>query len=309
MSTAESTSPAVAGKVIALTGGARGIGLETVKHLVAAGAKVGVGDMDIALLRDELGKIAGETAAYPLDVTDRSSFQSFLDGVEKDLGPIDILINNAGIMALHPFTEETDEISRKQIDVNLIGPMYGMKIALPGMLERGRGHIINVASTAGRFGVPGAAMYSASKFAIFGMTEAVSNEYAKTPINFSAVCPVIVETDLIRGVKGRTRGVPLLQPEDVAKAILQTIEKPRFEVFVPRSTKIAYVAATLTPPRLRRIVEKLTRADRVLVEVDHAERASYEDHAFSGEGDTTTLPAGAEPGSSALASERERESA
>ncbi|MFY9265888.1 MAG: SDR family oxidoreductase [Solirubrobacterales bacterium] len=276
----QSINPALAGKVVALTGGARGIGLETIKHLVAGGAKVGAGDMDLTLLRSELAKVGGETAGFLLDVTDRESFAGFIAAVEKELGPIDVLINNAGIMALHPFAEEPDEVSERQLQVNLLGPMHGMKIAIPAMITRGRGHIINVASSAGRFGVPGAAMYSASKFGVYGLTEAAANEYANTPLKFSAICPVVVQTELTLGVTERTRGVPVLRPSDVAAAIVKTIEKPRLEVFVPRSTRLSYVLATVLPPRVRRLIEKFVRADRVLVDIDREARDAYHARAF-----------------------------
>ena len=119
---------------------------------------------------------AARPPAFALDVTDRGSFEAFIDGVEQQLGPVDVLINNAGVMSISSFLDETDAVAERQFDINVLGPMYGMKIVMPRMQRRGRGHVINIASSAGRFGVPGVATYSASKFGVLGLTEAVGNE-------------------------------------------------------------------------------------------------------------------------------------
>lgn len=271
---------AAAGKVIALTGGARGIGLETVKLLAAEGAKVGAGDIDLPLLEQTLANVPGETAAFEVDVTDRASFERFIDGVEQRFGPIDVLINNAGVMSLSPLTDELDSVSDRMLDINLRGPMFGMKIVIPRMLARRRGHVITLVSSAGRFGVAGAAMYSASKFGAYGLTEAAASEYAKTPLHFSAICPVVVRTELAAGINKRARGAPTLEPQDVARAVLKTIEKPRVQVFVPRSVRFTHLLSQLLPLRLRRLAERASGTDTLLVDIDRQTRARYDERAF-----------------------------
>ncbi|MBK5229627.1 MAG: SDR family oxidoreductase [Thermoleophilia bacterium] len=273
-------SSAVAGKVVALTGGARGIGHETVKLLAAVGAKVGVGDLDLSLVEDSLAEVPGETAGFVVDVTSRDSFQTFIDDVEQRLGPIDVLINNAGVMSLSPLTDEPDEISDRMLDINLRGPMLGMKIVIPRMLARQNGHVITIVSSAGRFGVAGAAMYSASKFGAYGLTESAASEYANTPLHFSAICPVVVRTELTSGVTGRTRGAPTLEPQDVARAVLKTIEKPRMQVFVPGSVRFMHLLSQVLPRRLRRLAERASGADTLLVDIDRDARAHYNRRAF-----------------------------
>lgn len=288
MATEQSGSNALAGKVVAVTGGARGIGLETVKLLAGGGAKVGVGDLDPGLVERSLSQVRGETAGFQLDVTDRESFERFLDGVEDCFGPIDVLINNAGVMSLSPFTDEADAVAEQQLRVNVLGPMNGMKIMIPRMLGRGRGHIVNVVSSAGRFSLPGAVMYSASKFGAFGLTEGAASEYSRTPLKFSAICPAIVQSDLTRGVKLSTRGARTLTTGEVAQAIARTIEKPKTVVYVPSHVSLIYLLTLLMPMRLRRAIERFTRADRVLTQIDTEHRRAYDERAF-GEAERTKV--------------------
>jgi NAD(P)-dependent dehydrogenase (short-subunit alcohol dehydrogenase family) len=219
-----------------------------------------------------------------LDVTDRDSFQAFIDAVERRLGPVDVLINNAGVMSLSPFTDETDEVSERMHLVNLHGPMLGMKIMIPRMLGRGRGHIVNVVSSAGRFGLPGAVMYSASKFGALGLTDAAAAEYARTPLKFSAICPVVVQTELSHGVSKRTRLAPTLLPEDVARAIVKTIEKPKLIAYVPSHVRFSYLLVLILPLRARRALERFTRIDRLLIEIDLEARREYDRRAFGDRG-------------------------
>ena len=116
-------------RVVAITGGARGIGLATARALVADGVQVAIGDLDLAPLPAELG-----APAYLLDVTDPGSFERFVGAVERDLGPLDVLINNAGVLAAGSIADESDEITRRILDVNLRGVITGTKIALRSML-------------------------------------------------------------------------------------------------------------------------------------------------------------------------------
>src|SRR5215472_1486965 len=124
--------PCMAGpRVVAVTGGARGIGLATARALVADGARVAIGDLDSAAV--------GGAAAYPLDVTSPVSFAQFLTGVERDLGPLDALVNNAGVLAAGPVADQPDHVTRRIIEVNLLGVITGTRLALRAMLPRGPG--------------------------------------------------------------------------------------------------------------------------------------------------------------------------
>src|SRR6266516_5188025 len=196
----------LAGKVVAITGGARGIGRCTAEALVREGARVAIGDLDAELTEQAAGDIGSDTIGLPLDVTNRESFARFLEAVESRLGPLDVLGNNAGIMPLGDFAEEDDATTQRIIDINVIGVLTGTKLALQRMRPRRTGHIVNVASMVGKISPPGGATYVASKHAVVGLTESVAMENREFGIEFSIVMPVLVRTELIAGLK-EGRGV------------------------------------------------------------------------------------------------------
>ena len=272
----------LSGKVVAITGGARGIGKATATELVRAGATVAIGDLDLELARATAAELGASVHAYELDVTDRESVRAFLDSVERDLGPLDVMINNAGIMPLGAFLEETDASAERQFDINVHGVIFGMKEALPRMLERRRGHIVNIASLAGKAGFPHAATYCGTKHAVIGVSEAVRHETRGTGIEISVVMPAVVNTELGSGVKPG-RAVKKLEPEEVAREIVSALQSPRFDVFVPRSTGAINKVVSVLPRSGREAISRWLKADRILVERDAAERAAYEDRAARSE--------------------------
>src|SRR5215218_4842529 len=224
----------IAGRVVAITGAARGIGRATAGALAREGATVAIGDLDVELARRTAEEIGAGAAAFELDVTDRDSFERFVEDVETQLGPVDVLVNNAGIMPLGPFLAEDDATARRQVEVNVHGVLLGMKIVLPRLVARGRGHVVNIASAAGKAPYPGGATYCGTKHFVVGMSETVRGELRGSGVEMSVVMPVLVDTELATGVR-TAWGVPRLAPEDVAEAIVQTLRRPRFDVFVPRS--------------------------------------------------------------------------
>jgi NAD(P)-dependent dehydrogenase (short-subunit alcohol dehydrogenase family) len=272
----------VNGKVVAITGGARGIGRSTAEALVREGAKVAIGDLDAELTEQVAGEIGEGTVGLPLDVTERESFAAFLDGVEERLGPIDVLINNAGIMPLGDFAEEDDATTIRIIDINVHGVLTGTKLAVRRMRPRRTGHIINVASMVGKISPPGGATYVASKHAVVGLTESVALENADYGIELSVVMPVVVRTELGSGLK-ETRGVKSVGPEEVAAAIVDAIKMPKRDVYVPRETGAIHKATYPLPQRAQMAVAKAMKSDRILLDIDHGQRAAYEDRAAHSE--------------------------
>src|SRR4051794_12751659 len=246
----------LAGRVVAITGAARGIGRATAAALADHGALVAIGDLDEERARRTATEIGGGAAAVSLDEPGRASFELFADDVEAQLGPIDVLVNNAGIMPLGPFLAEDDATARRQVDINVHGVLLGMKIVLPRLVARGRGHVVNIASAAGKSAYPGGATYCGTKHFVVGVSETVRGELRGTGVELSVVMPVLVDTELAAGV-GTARGVPKLAPEAVAAAIVETLRRPRFDVFVPRAIGPLTVATWLLPRRLRELVHRL----------------------------------------------------
>jgi NADP-dependent 3-hydroxy acid dehydrogenase YdfG len=263
------------GKVVAITGGARGIGRATASALIAQGAKVAIGDIDAELAQQTAQELGAGTVGLPLDVTDRENFAKFLDGAEAKLGPLDVLINNAGIMPIGPFVEEEDATARTMIDINLHGVIFGSKLALERFMARRSGYLVNIASAAGKAGFPSGATYSATKHAVVGLSEAIRAEVREMDIGVTVVMPVVVHTQLGSGLP-ETRGFKAVEAEDVAAAIVDGIQLDRFEVYVPSSTKALFRLKALVPTRVMEAIARLLKGDQVLAAPDHGQRAEYE---------------------------------
>jgi NADP-dependent 3-hydroxy acid dehydrogenase YdfG len=277
------------GKVVAITGGARGIGHATARACAARGMKVAIGAVDVAEAQKAIASVPG-AIALPLDVTTRESFADFLDQTDAQLGPVDVLINNAGIMPLGSFVDEDDITAQRMIDINVYGVLNGMKLVLPRFLARNTGHLVNVASSAGKAGVPGGATYSGTKFFVVGVSEAVRGELRDTPIEVSCVMPVLVNTELAIGTE-ESRGVKRVQPEDVANEIVSALERPRFDVFVPRSVGPISQISAMLPRGPREALGRALKVDKVLANADPNVRAQYELRAAQSE---PGLPPGAD---------------
>ncbi len=263
------------GQVVAITGAARGIGRATATALIAQGAKVAIGDIDAALSEQTARELGHGTLGLSLDVTDRASFEDFLDRAERELGPVDVLINNAGIMPIGPFVEESDKTAQAILDVNVTGVILGSKLALKRFLPRRSGHIVNIASAAGKAGFPGGATYCASKHAVVGLSEAIRAEARDTGIEVSVVMPVVVHTELGSGL-AETRGFKPVEPEDVAQAIVDALQRNRYEVFVPRSLAAIIRPKGMLPVRALDVVTRFLKSDQVLVGPNQELRAAYE---------------------------------
>ncbi len=264
------------GRVVVITGGARGIGESTAAALVAAGAHVAIGDLDEDLTRRAAKDLGGDTLGLRLDVTDHAGFTAFLDEVERELGPIDVLINNAGIMPLALLDEESDETTARQIAINLAAVIHGTREAIRRMKPRRHGHIVNIASVAGKVGAAGGATYCATKHGVVGLSEAVRFELRGTGVDISCVMPTIVRTELAAGLK-QTRLSSQVAPEAVATAILDALRKPRFEVFVPRHLGGVNKLVRVMPRGVGEWLLRRGGSDQLLASAAHsADRAEYE---------------------------------
>jgi NADP-dependent 3-hydroxy acid dehydrogenase YdfG len=267
----------LAGQTALITGAARGIGRVTAEALVRRGVRVAIGDVDFPAASRAASELGASTVALALDVTDRASFSACLDDAEAQLGPVDVLVNNAGIMPIGPFLEEDDATAARTIDINVHGVILGMKLVLPRMLGRGRGHVVNIASQAGKYGFPGGATYCASKAAVINLSRAVRKELRGSGVEISIVSPVAVNTELGLGLaEPRQRQFRKIEPQQVADAIVETLQVPTFDVHVPKALAVSERISALLPVSVQDGLSRLARADAVLSEADSAARAGYE---------------------------------
>jgi 3-oxoacyl-[acyl-carrier protein] reductase len=241
------------GAVVAVTGASRGIGEAVANAVAARGARVGL----IARTAEDLDRVlalaGGDGIAVTADVADRAATIEALDRVAAEVGPVDVLVANAGIGAYGPFVDMSYEEIERVVQVNVLGTMYAIRAVLPGMVGRRRGHIVTIGSIAGRIGSPFEAVYSATKFAGVGLTEAFAVEVAPYGIGVSLVNPGVVATDF-----GDARGHPYdrqrpkpISAGAVADTVVAAIERDRAERYVPKWFRPAVIVRHLVPPFFR----------------------------------------------------------
>lgn len=261
------------GKVVAITGGGRGIGAATAAAFAQAGAKVAIGDLDTDRA-DEVARSAGGRG-WHLDVRDPSSYDTFFDRVDAELGGFDVLVNNAGIMPIVEFASETSQSIHRQIDINLLGVVWGTQKAIARLSPTG-GHIVNIASIAGLVGIPGVATYVATKHAVVGLTDTLRRELRDSGIGFTVVLPGHVRTELTDGVQQHWLAKSV-GPEDVAAAIVNGVRRGKARVYVPRRVGVLTNIETVLPTRLADLATRVTGADRtVMTAALSPARAYYE---------------------------------
>jgi len=224
-------------KTVIVTGGAGGIGSATCRRFATEGAKVAVFDMNLEAAQkvaDAIKAAGGQAAAFKCDITNRAEVDAAVAATEAQLGPIDVLVNNAGWDIFKPFVKTVPAEWAKLIDINLTGALHMLHAVLPGMSERKSGHIVNVASDAARGGSSGEAVYSACKGGLVALSKTLAREHARHGINVNVVCPGPTDTALLAGVAEGARdpaklleafrsAIPmgrLGQPDDLANAIV-----------------------------------------------------------------------------------------
>ncbi len=271
-----SSNPAidVDGAVVVITGGARGIGAATAELFASRGAQVWIGDVDADVAAQTAARL-GIRSAH-VDVTSHSSWTGFVETVIGEAGRIDVLVNNAGVMPVGPFEDESDATTDLMLDVNVRGLLLGMRAVLPLMRDAGVGHVINVASLAAMIPLPGMVTYNASKYAALGASLAARREYDGTGVTVSAILPSAVRTELASGAK--LGGVlPTVDPEDVARAIVRSVR-----VRAPRTSVPGWIAPgwVLVDAFVPEFIERIARrfaGERQAMALDAGERRAYLD--------------------------------
>lgn len=260
------------GAVVCVTGGARGIGRATAAALQRRGATVWIGDLDA----DEAARTAHELGAKSthLDVTDEDSVAAFHRSAAAD-GPVDMLVNNAGIQYMGPFIDQKLSAYHREMAVNLGGVINGMHEFLPDMVARNHGHIVNVSSMAAKVTTPGMSVYCATKYAVAALSRAVRAEIAETRVTITTIMPTAVHTELTAGVNLSL--LPTRQPEQIAAAIADSARRPGREVTVPRWLAPFGLIEDVTPEPLMQKMKRLATRNEPPGHFDEGKRRTYLD--------------------------------
>jgi len=221
----------VDGKVAVVTGGAGGIGLSICRHFVDAGSAVAVWDVDAERAEQAARSLGDFAIGVAVDITDRATVELALKTTVESLGPVDVLVNNAGIDKIAPFLQSTEADWERIVAVNFLGTVRCCHVVLPGMVERGQGRIVNIASDAGRVGSSGEAVYSGTKGGVIAFTKTLAREVARKGITANCICPGPTQTPLLEQVAATSTGlheslaraIPMKrigEPDDVAPAVV-----------------------------------------------------------------------------------------
>jgi short-subunit dehydrogenase len=241
------------GAVAVVTGASSGIGEATAVALAQRGARVVLAARrkeKLDDLADRIERAGGQALAIHCDVTDREQIASLPSVVTEAFGPCDVLVNNAGIPGGGAFPALTYEQIERVVQVNVLGVMYGTRAFVPGMIKRGHGHIVNIASLAGRFAAPGAAVYSASKHAVVAFSESLHYEVEQHGVRVTAVNPGFVATEGFPQTNQDPRLV--LSMRSVTDTVIRAIrDEIAPEISIPRWIAPAQAFRVLTPPLYR----------------------------------------------------------
>jgi all-trans-retinol dehydrogenase (NAD+) len=249
------------GKCAVVTGGGMGIGFATAKRLLDEGCKVTIWDINPQALdeaKNRLPQYKEKLFCHVCDVTDKKLIYEMAKTTEKEMGRVDILVNNAGYVKGGDILAHPDEIWEKTIDINLTSLVYTIRAFLPGMYERDEGHIVNISSAAGVLGVPDLAVYSATKWGVWGLTESMRYEAwskGKKGVKYSSIHPSYIASGLFAGAKLAFPGnliVPLLKDHDIiAKAIVNdAVIKGKYSVRRPKTIRLVIIMRGILPDRI-----------------------------------------------------------
>jgi short-subunit dehydrogenase len=264
-------------RVAIVTGASSGVGWQTAQRLAEAGASVCVTARRLEPLQDLcrlIEFVGGKAHAVACDVTDDAQVRRVVDECIERFGHVDVLVNNAAVQAYGYFDQLEWEAIQRTFDVNAFGAMRFARAVLPHFRKQGTGHIVNVASLAGRAAGPNLATYCATKHGVVGLSEAVRAELRGTGVEVTVVMPGYAKTELASGVPD-LRGVKRVTPEEIAEAIVAALKVPRFDVWAPRRLGLVVGFGAMLPRRWREAVSRAMNSEG-LARTDQRKRASYE---------------------------------
>ena len=246
------------GKACVVTGAARGIGLAVCRRLTREGCALTLWDIDADALEESrrgLEELGSPVFAHRCDITDKAEVYRLARAAAEEMGRVDVLVNNAGVLFEGNLLDQTDERWEKMIDVNLTSLLYTTRAFLPGMMERDSGHIVNISSAAGTVGVAGLAVYAATKWAVWGLTESLRHETlnaGKRGVKWSSIHPNYVAEGMFEGARMPGLGglvIPVVRNHDVvAKAIVESaLKRGRHSPKRPRTVKLASLLRGILP--------------------------------------------------------------
>lgn len=251
------------GKTAVVTGASSGIGRALALRLAREGARVGLVARREDALRSVAAEIGGErgsTVVLPCDVADRDQSLACAERAVRELGRVDLLVNNAGYGHHRRFLEWDLEDMERIMRVNYFGALYWTKALLPAMVERRQGWVVFVASVAGKLAVPEESAYAATKFAMVGLAEAVSMEVDDAGVHVLTVCPGTIDTpffdeEALRRMPAVSRKL-MIAPSVVVDATIDALRRGKHEITVPRLIAAGYLVRTLAPGLMRRNTKK-----------------------------------------------------
>lgn len=229
----------LSGKTVLITGAASGIGRLMALDIALRGATVVAWDIHREPLDDlvrEISALGGRAAAFTCDVGDRLAVQETAERVRREVGAVDVLVNNAGVVSGRPLLELTEDDIERTFRVNVLAHFWTIRAFLPAMVEQGSGHIVTIASAAGLLGIPRMTDYAASKHAAVGLAESLRLELSRTApgVRTTLVCPSYIDTGMFEGAEVRARHlVPMLRAEDVSAAVVRAVEQDREQLLMP----------------------------------------------------------------------------
>jgi len=260
--------------VAVVTGAARGIGRTIAHDLVARGYRVVVGDLDLAATERTAAELGDTATGRRLDVTDHDLVVALVDEIETTLGPIRVWVNNAGIMPTGLFSEQSHEITDTVIDVDYRSLVDATGVVLPRMLARRSGAFINIASATGVKPLAGLAVYSGSKAAVIGYSDALRRELRGSGVSVSVIMPNLVSTAMGAGITAPT-GFGAVTAESVSRAAMRALDRHTFASFVPSYLGPLLRLSRLLPTRAQDFIDDRIGTDRIGLGGDPKARADY----------------------------------